>query len=503
MTDSDRGKPNLVLITIDVLRQDRLGCYGNRKNTSPNVDRLARTSFMFRNAFSSGPNTPHAFMGIMASQYPFTSKELSVRNCPSTLAELLLDNGYWTQGFNAGNPWVSRYYGYDRGFSQLVDFLELQPLNNPGFKFVPQEKELEGKKKGGKSSHFPAFPLQNMVKRCLPQVGRQFARRLVQQLRERFCYIDHVKVKLEIEKRFTPSIIQWIMRNDREPFFLWIHFMTVHEPYAPPMTDQFQVNRKVLWKNAVNRLRQEAEDRLRNNAVTSTYLERFSSLYDAEIRRVDGHVGNVLKALHQKGVYDRSCIILCSDHGEEFFEHGGLFHRSKLYDELLRVPLLIHLPGQKSCQEVIQRVGLIDLLPTVADYLKIKSDISICEGESFEGVFTGSRYHGEDRRILAAEAFYDRNETIFDFNPYDTCSVARRLCLRNGKLKFIVDRTQKTLAIYDVERDPGEKDDLSKMHPRLKQIGELLVREHLRNSERRRIALLMRKHPHPTEGLCS
>jgi arylsulfatase A-like enzyme len=408
---------------------------------------------------------------------------------------MLLENGYRTQDFNAGNPWVSRYYGYDRGFSQLVDFLDLQPDSNPGFKFVRKEKEPKIVSVG-KPSYFRTFPFQSMARSCMPQTVRRFARKLIQELKDRLCYTDHIKIKLDIERQFTPRVIQWIMGNDREPFFLWIHFMTVHEPYAPPLIDQLKVNHTVLWRNSVNRLRREAEHRLKNDVVTRTYLDRFSSLYDAEIRRVDRHVGKILKALHRKGMYDRSCIILCSDHGEEFFEHGGLFHRSKLYDELLRVPLLIHLPGQKSCQIVSGRVGLIDLLPTIADYLGIKIDLGNCEGESIGGMLTGTPSHGEERRVLAAETFYDSSETIFELNPYDTCGAARRMCLHNGKLKLIVDYCQKTLAIYDVERDPSERNDLSKTHPRLKKIAEPIVREYLRNSEKRRIVLSMRKHSH-------
>jgi hypothetical protein len=441
-------------------------------------------------------------MGIMASQYPFISKELSVRNCPSTLADILLESGYWTQGFNAGNPWVSQYYGYDRGFSELIDFLELQSINDPGFKFVLNRKSVESVKMR-RAPYFKEIPLRGMLRRCLPQVVRRDARRFSQGLRNFFSYMNHIKVKLEIEKPFTRSVIQWIMRNDQEPFLLWTHFMTVHEPYAPPMLDQLRVNKKVLWKYKVNRLRRETEHRLQNNTITTSYINQLSSLYDAEIRRVDRYVGKILRALRQKGVYDRSCVILCSDHGEEFFEHGGLFHSAKLNDELLRVPLLIHLPGQKLKQVASRRVGLIDLLPTIAEYLGIVFDSHSYEGQSFAEMLARPSVRSEDGRILAAEAFYDQNEIIIGFNPYDTCSVARRLCLHNGKMKFIADCTQQKLEIYNMEKDPLQRNDLSETYPELKKLATAMIREHLRNNERRRIALLMRKHPHPTEGLCS
>ena len=488
-------RPNIILITIDALRRDRLGCYGYHKNTSPNIDCLARTSLMFRNAFSSGPNTPHAFMGIMASQYPFTSKELSVRNCPSTLADILLENGYWTQGFNAGNPWVSRYYGYDRGFSELIDFLELQSIDDPGLKLVFKKERLEMMDTQG-SSYLKEIALQSVLRHCLPKFLRAHMTRVARRLADYFFYMDHIKVKLKIERRFTPSVIEWIMRNDREPFFLWIHFMTVHEPYAPPIIDQVLANRKVLWRNSVNRLRREAEYRLQSNAITPSYKSQFSSLYDAGIRRVDRYIGSIMRALNKRDVYHRSWIILCSDHGEEFFEHGGLFHSSKLDDEVLRVPLLMRLPEQDFSRIVSQRVGLIDLLPTIAEYIGIDFDRNVYEGRSFGKIPNGSLCEDGDERILAAEVFYDEHNISIGFNPYDTCGVPRRLCLHNGKFKFIADCTRQNLEIYNVEKDPLERNDLSKTHPRLRKVAEDIIREHLRNSERKRLAFARKKFSH-------
>ena len=501
MNGNETSRPNIVLITIDALRRDRLGCYGYFKNTSPNIDHLSETSFIFENAFSSGPNTPHSFMGIMASQYPFSSKELSVRHCPSTLAEILVENGYWTQGFNAGNPWVSRYYGYDRGFSELIDFLELQTINDPGFKFVLSKEKLQGL--NSQRDPYPRnFRLRSKLRHCVPQGLRAHMKRVVGRLADYFSYMDHIKVKLEIERRFIPSVIEWIMQNDREPFFLWIHFMTVHEPYAPPIIDQFLANRKVLWRNSVNRLRREAEYRLRNNTITSSYSSQFSSLYDAEIRRVDRYVAKIMRTLHKRGVYKRSCVILCSDHGEEFFEHGGLFHSSKLDDEVLRVPLLMHLPEQNSRQIVSQRVGLIDILPTIAEYIGVDFDCNIYEGRSFGSGFSGLLSQHQNERILAAEVFYDQNEIIIGFSPYDTCCEARRLCLHNGKMKFIADCTQQKLEIYNMEKDPLQRNDLSDTYPELKKVAKAMIKDYLRNSERKRIVLTLRNHPQLNPKSC-
>jgi arylsulfatase A-like enzyme len=187
---------------------------------------------------------------------------------------------------------------------------------------------------------------------------------------------------------------------------------------------------------------------------------------------------------------------LCADHGEEFFEHGGLFHSSKLDDEVLRVPLLTHLPEQNSCQFVSQRIGLIDFLPTIAEYIGIDFDPNIYEGLSFEKILNGSSHQERDERILAAEVFYDENNISIGFNPYDTCGVPRRLCLHNGKFKFVADCTRQNLKIYNVETDPLERNDLSKTHPELRRVAEAMVREYLRRSERRRLAFVRRKFPH-------
>ena len=115
-------QPNVILITVDSLRPDHLGCYGYTRPTSPNIDHFASDSFLFTHAFSNGPNTPHAFPAIMACRNSLMTKRLGLFDAPLTFAELLQSTNYTTIAFNASTPYISRFFPYERGLDECHDY---------------------------------------------------------------------------------------------------------------------------------------------------------------------------------------------------------------------------------------------------------------------------------------------------------------------------------------------------------------------------------------------
>jgi arylsulfatase A-like enzyme len=153
------------------------------------------------------------------------------------------------------------------------------------------------------------------------------------------------------------------LESASEPFFLWIHYMDAHTPYVPApryirevSDDRFGTHRMVL-AHAHAGLGWEVGDRT---------LGHLRTLYQSAVRQVDDSVGRVLDALSEHGHDDDTAVVLAGDHGEEFQDHGHLAHYPKLYDELIRVPLIVNVPGVES-RRIEGQVGLDSLPPTIAD----------------------------------------------------------------------------------------------------------------------------------------
>jgi len=150
-----RKRLNLLLITIDALRADHLGCLGYSKKVSPYIDQLASEGALFSQAIANGPRSPASFPSILASIYQSAGAEQGIPQEATTLAEILKKYGYVTAGFCAGNVYISRYYGYQKGFDLFQDFLALES---------GVERSREGKGK--------LAPLRKLVHRILEDSGR-------------------------------------------------------------------------------------------------------------------------------------------------------------------------------------------------------------------------------------------------------------------------------------------------------------------------------------------
>jgi len=312
---------NVILITVDCLRPDHLGCYGYKGNTSPNIDKLATKGIRYTQAISNGGQTPFSFPSIMASLLPPIKVEevkYGISFFP-TLAESFWNRGYYTVGIR-DNPFLYDFFGYGRGFVVSQD-----------------------------------FKMKSSIK--IPTKIRTLLNPIVEYIRPK-PYADATKLTSEAIR----------LCKGKNPFFLWIHYMDCHVPYLPP-----KKYCSISVKDAMKLYKLQRK-------------EPIAYLYDSCIKYVDNEISRLLSELGD------AQVIVTADHGEALGEHRQFSHWS-LYDEVLRVPLIISGAGIKSGEVINTQVELRNLNYLIDGQLRDNNGVistmlySPDGGESLEYLF--------------------------------------------------------------------------------------------------------------------
>jgi uncharacterized protein (TIRG00374 family) len=295
------GTPNVVFVMIDTLRVDEVGAYNpeaaQRKQT-PQLDALARESLVFRQAFANAswtkPSVASAITGRFPSAHGTTAKDDALPDAAWTLAELLGRKGFHTAGV-VTNYNLAPDFNFQQGFDE--------------YEYLTPKYFLGAD--------------DTTAKLALYQIFRLF--------HERFFTGTHdVSRYYQDARRTTDETLAWLdgpRRTDPDrPFFLWVQYMDPHDPYfAHDGTSD-------VFGHAINP--NPPKDK----------RDRIVELYRQEIRYTDEHVGRLIAGLRERGLLDNSVVVLWSDHGEEFQDHGDWWHGTTLYDELVHVPLLVRPP---------------------------------------------------------------------------------------------------------------------------------------------------------------
>ncbi|MCD6600296.1 MAG: sulfatase [Dehalococcoidia bacterium] len=359
--------PNILLITIDALRRDHLGCYGYNRNTSPNIDALASRGVQFMEAISNGGFTASSFPAIMASALPpiekFGGKTILENNI--TIAEIFKEAGYHTAAFHC-NPLLSHFYGYQKGFDAFDD--SFQRLNRWRVRmWIRRKAHLLGRSMA-RIVHIASLIMQPLLSRALPR-------------------------PIVSAEEITDKSLQWLGSNSGN-FFLWLHYMDVHEPYLPTKKYLRRFSDKPVKQKLMTSLgekRQKSPGKL-----SADDIKTIIDLYDADINYADEQIGVLLERMGKR--LENTIVIITADHGDEFGEHGVFGHKT-VYDNLLRVPLIVTGPGINMGIMVKGQAGLIDLSPTILEMVGIKKPgtflgkslwPSICSGQAIgeEGVIS-------------------------------------------------------------------------------------------------------------------
>ncbi len=408
------GLPNVILISLDTLRADHLGCYGYPRATSPFLDSLAEDSTLFEYVYAQSPWTLPSHLSMLFSlnsashQVYFNDQKIN-RAIPS-LAGYLKNRGYLTCGFTAGG-YVSPIYGFAKGFDRY---------DNP----TKGHKERRGK--------------------------------------------DEAERLFEVTDR-------WIENNRDKPFFLFLHTYQIHDPYVSPApyNSMFQEDEGVPWSGLA--LHALLEEQGRDRVFSPRERANIVALYDGEIRYTDEKLLLPLVArLKELDIYDNTLLIVTSDHGEEFYEHGGWLHGQTLYDEAIRVPLVIKFPGSEHHgRRVDSRVRVIDILPTVLDVLDIPTGRGKVEGLSLLPLL--SEADPGDRTFISDLAHKSIPE------PCPTMIATNR-----GGLKFIFHRSigaPETVETFNLDQDPHERTDISPRAQRIREEVMCFLDQYYRSKE--------------------
>jgi arylsulfatase A-like enzyme len=308
-------RPNIVLVSIDSLRHDHLGCYGYPKPTSPAIDALASRGVIFETAVSTTSWTlpAHAalFTGLYDSTHGVISEEFKLGRDMPTLAGSLRDEGYATAGFFSG-PYLHQSFGLSRGFEDWHNCMSAPP---PGTTQAELDTSL---------------------------------------------YASHVDIT---GPKLTAGVAEWLAHAPAQPFFLFMHLWDVHYDYLPPPE-------YVAMFDPGYQGKLDARNFEFNPAIAPSMpkrdLEHLIALYDGEIRFTDRMLGSIVQMLEQRGLMKNTILVITADHGEEFFEHGLKGHQGSLYDEVVRIPLIVSWPGRLPAGVAVEdQVRIIDVMPTL------------------------------------------------------------------------------------------------------------------------------------------
>ena len=382
---------NVIIIGVDTLRPDHLGCYGYGRDTSPTIDRLAREGVLFENVISQSPWTSPSFASIFTSLYPTQTGLVSVgttmRTTFPTLGTLLKERGYAT-GAIVNAAVLKPEFGTARGFDYYY---------------------------------------------MTPKTGR-------------------------LADGTTRDALAWIDSVPGQPFFLFAHYYDPHEPYAPPAPFDtfFEEDYTGGIGNTFVLHDHFPEVRGMNFAPLSVLSgadwDHIRTLYDGEIRFTDQAIAGLLEGLRERGLDENTLIVFLSDHGEEFYEHEGFGHGHELYGEVIRVPLILRLPGVLPGQARISRqVRLIDVMPTVLEILGVENEEHM-EGESLLAHLEGG------------SAGTARGERLFESGTAYCEGMLRgpeKKSVTAYPYKMIYNLDTAEEMLFDIGRDPGERDNLA------------------------------------------
>jgi len=402
---------NIVLVSIDTLRADHVGCYGHHRNTTPNLDRIAEEGVRFENVVSTTSWTIPAHAGMFTSQYDLVHGVLShtdrLDDNRTTMAETMKKAGYKTAGFYSSIT-MDPVFGFGQGFDEYISCYSYSSYVDPFRNGSPNENFTSLRARIQQAVPDKDFNLQELSWQDVtgPTVHRKVA--------------------------------AWLDDHHDERFFLFVHYWDPHYDYVPPspydtMFDphyEGDINGKDFISNPNIKPDMDPRD-----------LEHVMALYDGEIRFTDHYVGLLVEKLESLGILDESLLIITSDHGEEFFEHGSKGHRNNLYDESIMVPLIMRYPEQLPAGKTIARQArIIDIFPTAAALMEVPGSPEAM-GENLAPYMKGQAQMPELSGLSQLEL---ENNSLFS--------------LRTLQWKFLYHRQAESAICFDLEEDPAEKE---------------------------------------------
>jgi arylsulfatase A-like enzyme len=442
-TANRHHRPNVVLIILDTARALNFSCYGYGRQTTPNIDRIAREGVLFENAISPSPWTLPAHASIFTGMYPSGhgchEKHKFLSPDFDSLPQILKRNGYRTVGIS-NNSWVSRSFGFGKGFDKLLNMWQLVQseidIADPVAIGVEKYKKAAGVLLRGN----PFVNALNAV------YGKAFWRQYDYGAR---------RINRTVKKLLNGGL------GAGEPFFLFINYLEPHLVYKAPEPFWGKFLPDGSSREEAGSVNQDAWGYVGGVIpMSGRDHDLLTALYDAELAYLDYRIEELFGLLAGKGMLDDTLVLITSDHGENIGEHGLMDHQYCLYDTLLKVPLIARYPavwdGGAREDGVVQTTGI---LPTVLEIVQLEANGRI-QGESLLGTGGGgyaiSEYLGPQPPVDAIHKRYPKG----DFSKFDRSLFS----IRSRDWKFI-EASDGRNELYDVSKDPGETQNVIELFP--------------------------------------
>jgi arylsulfatase A-like enzyme len=395
------SSPNIIVIMVDTLRADHMSLYGYERPTTPFIDTFASEAMVFERARSQAACTFPSVNSLLTSRYAFDfyvqgKNQMGIPAEYPTIAEVLRARGYHTIAVSA----------------------------SPIVRSTPSKENPNG----GFDAGFDVFD-----ESCLWREGATVNARALE-----------------------------LLEDVQEPFFLYLHYMDPHGSYAPPANHQKEFAGPYDGHDFIAAGDHiPIADMLYNNGpefdIGDRDLQHLIDLYDDEILYFDGQFEQLVASLREDNLLDHSLLVLTSDHGEEFLEHGHVGHCRGVWETLTRVPLFMRIPGLHGGGRTDAPVQLIDIVPTLLDELGVDAAATPFEGTSLDPLLRGGN---------TAPA---REYAFSDQSKYRAAD--------DGRWHFILDGVESEVTLYDLRADPLEQHDLfTRNHPEGERLGAVLNR---------------------------
>ncbi len=403
----------VVLIVLDTLRADRLGCYGYGRPTSPHLDRLAGRGVRFEQAVATAPWTLPSVASLLAGSYAERVYDGELRQ---SLVEELRAAGVRTAAFTEG-AFVSESYGLGLGFDEWHEEVGAVQLRAAGAG-AAAEASPEGGEGGG------------------------------------------------IERTFSRAE-RWLARRGTERFFLFLHSYEPHAPYTHRELAAGLDPGRLEGPFTVHHVAALAEGRLE---LSDGEIEYVRALYDGDVAASDRRLGRFLDELERLGLADEVAVIVTSDHGEQLdlaYPRNVFDHGHSLRDDLMRVPLLLFDPTRPAAAAVVsQQVRTLDVLPTVAELLGVALDPAAYDGRSLLPLLEGGEREG--RPVILGQVKAGPLRVGLRAQGY---KLIQRVGPEAGEAPALVPPPPEQ-QLYDLSADPGERHNLAAERP---QVARLLL----------------------------
>jgi arylsulfatase A-like enzyme len=430
--------PNIFLIAVDTLRADHLKPFNpaSLANT-PNIEAFSRDGVTFRNAYSQASWTKASFGTIFSGLYPechtATGKISSLPDGVETVAELLQQGGYYTQGYS-NNPNIMSAFNYDQGF---VEYEDLKPdylygATRSGFDLSMYQ--VLRKARGvllAKVPNFIATPRHfGMFRQSfdLPHVIIP-----VHALKPKIIVTEYYQPAQVVTDRVLDFLDKGPAPKDAAKF-VFAHYMDPHDPFMDPESPNGGWSRNMLG------------DKL----DPAKYKEPMQKAYIREIEHLDVHLGRLMQGLKERGLYENSMIILTADHGEEFCEHGGWWHGQTLYDEQVHIPMIIKLPGNAGGGTGnIHLARNLDLAPTMLQAAGLPKG-GMMQGQALFDASGGTTNHS------IGYSYAENNFEGIVLQAVRGAAGAKLIKANEGNKRKLAPAE-----LYDTAKDPGELSNLA------------------------------------------